>query len=176
MLHNAPFMAYHSPEMNRHQFLGSGYYFWENNIEMAMVWGRVRYDDIYFILEVQFDVTEENCFDLVGNRNHQLYLVDCLEKLYKNFGINRNNWSISQCVYFLRKFNVFNQFVLPFNFFRVVDLHTHSTSKTQYALQFLAHRGNYTIINPRIIVCAFQKEGINLTNKRIVFSSPIVSL
>lgn len=169
-------MACHSPAINQHQFLESGYYFGENNIDMAKVWGRIRYDDSYFILEVQFDVTEENCFDLVGNRNHQLYMVNCTEQLFKKYGIRRNNWTVSQCVYFLRKLNMLNKCVFPFEFVRVVDLYNHSTSKTQYALKYLGHRANYTIINPRIIVCAFQKDDIHLLNKRIFFSSPIVSL
>lgn len=169
-------MAYHDPEMNQHQFVGPGFYFWENNIEMANVWGKLRYNDQYYILEVLFELTEENCFDLVGNRNHQLYMVDCLKQLFIKSGVQRDYWTINQCIHFLRKLNELNKKIFPFQYVRVIDLYKHATIKKQYSLKFLKHRQNYTVINPRIIVCAFNKDDINLLNKRIVFSSPIVSL
>lgn len=127
-------------------------------------------------MAIELELLECNCFDLVGNRRHQLFLVECIEALISKRGINRRNWTANQCVQFLRNLNELDTRVFPYQFIRAVDLFRHMSIKTQYVLRFLEEKENYTIINPKIVICAFAKEALNLQSKRIVYSSSKLDL
>jgi len=171
VLENSPFYAEHNPGNNKYQFLGSGYYFWDNNLELAKSWGKSRCNNDYYVVEIDFELTSENCFDLVGNRNHQIYLLKMLDILKKETGHDKNKtWTLNQCVEFLRKLNRENDNVFPYKLIRAIDLHNH-TVKAQRSIKFIENKENYTIINPKLVIFAFEKEDLNLPTKRIVVSS-----
>ena len=167
----SPFFAEHNPEVAKFQFLGSGYYFWDNNIELAKVWGKGHYNDNYYVVEIDFELTSDNCFDLVGNRYHQIHLINCLKEYEVSTGENKSNWTVNQCIQFLRELNEVNEEVFPYKFVRAVDLLKHTKFKAQHLMKFIDNKDNYTIINPKIVICVFDKDELNLQTKRIVHSS-----
>jgi hypothetical protein len=71
---------------------------------------------------------------------------------------------------FLRKLNRENDNVFPYKLIRAIDLHNH-TVKAQRSIKFIENKENYTIINPKLVIFAFEKEDLNLPTKRIVVSS-----
>lgn len=171
VLQESPFFAEHNPEQEKFQFLGSGYYFWDNNIELAKVWGRGHCNNDYYIVEVDFDLTSDNCFDLVGNRYHQIHLINYLHVFKEITGEDKKDWTINQCIQFLRELNEEDEEVFPYKFVRAIDLLKHTKFKAQHLMKFLDKKKNYTIINPKIVICVFDKEEINLQSKKIVYSS-----
>ena len=52
---NAPFLAKDNPQNRKYQFLGTGYYLWEDDIEQAKRWGEVHYKNSYFVVEFECD-------------------------------------------------------------------------------------------------------------------------
>ncbi len=55
-------------------FLGEGYYFWDNNLELAKKWGEKRYRNFYYVVEFILVIDENKILDLVGNREDILWL------------------------------------------------------------------------------------------------------
>jgi hypothetical protein len=171
VLKESPFFAEHNPEEEKFQFLGSGYYFWDNNIELAKVWGKGRYSDDYYVIEIDFELTSENCFDLVGNRYHQIHLLNYIKEYEELTGENKEDWTVNQCIQFLRELNIEDEQVFPYKFVRAVDLLKHTKFKAQHLMKFIDSKENYTIMNPKIVICVFDKEELNLQSKKIVHSS-----
>jgi hypothetical protein len=172
VLEESPFFAEHNLKENKIQFVGSGYYFWDNNIDLAKTWGRGHYNDDYYVIEIDFELTTDNCFDLVGNRSHQIHLINALRQYESETGRKKDNWTLNQCIQFLKELNKVDANIFPFKFVRAIDLLNHVRyAKAQLLMNFTNEKENYTIINPKIIICAFEKEDLILHSKRIVASS-----
>ncbi len=169
VLKNAPFLAIHSPDGNalqpaRLQFLGQGYYFWDNNIEMAMLWGKHHYNNDYFIIESKISITEKNCFDLVGNREHMILLTELITWL-KSRGHDKSNWEISKCIEFLKQTGMFK-----FKCIRAVD-HLPPKEYIQEAYAFVENNKHFTVLNPKIAICMLKMHGLPLQTKKLVYES-----
>lgn len=172
VLTESPFLAKHDPNKKKIQFVGSGYYFWDNNIDLAKIWGKSHYDNSYYVVEIDFELTEDNCYDLVGNRKHQIHLMNFIKQFEDETGNNKEHWTLNQCVQLLRELNKHNNDIFPFKFIRAIDLLNHERyAKAQHLINFTNEKDNYTVINPKMIICAFEKEDLILHSKKIVASS-----
>lgn len=173
VLKDSPFLAEDKPEEGKVQFLGTGYYFWDNNIQMANVWGKHRYDGKYAIIEVDFNLTSDTCYDLVGNRTHQIDIVERLRKLSESSRSDKpNKWTLRQFLSFMLKLAERNCNVFPYEMVRAIDLLNHTKyKKEQELINFTKDKKNYTLLNPKIVICVFDKNTLNLQTKRIVFTS-----
>ncbi|MDM1373853.1 hypothetical protein [Myroides marinus] len=146
ILEKAPFLAEHNPEEDKYQFLGTGYYFWDNNKDLAKIWGRSRYDNNYRIIAIDFELTQDNCYDLVGNRSHQIDLVNKMKLFDSKQNENKSeNWTVNQCITFLRTLAKKDKAVFPYDFIRAVDLLNHKKhKKAQKQIEFIKEKQNYT--------------------------------
>jgi len=55
---------------------------------------------------------------------------------------------------------------------RAIDLLNHKKyEKVHELILFTEDKDNYTVINPKIVICVFDKNRLNLQTKRIVFTS-----
>ena len=164
ILKNSPFEAIHDPKKEKHQFLGTGYYFWDDNIEMARIWGEDHCKGSYVIIETELDINENICFDLVGNRKHLRFLRNFIERL-KHYGIDIEEWGISQVLEFLKDKKINPDF--DFQSIRAIDY----TLPTDYNLEkypFVTNTDHYTILNPKIIICVINKNLLSLPYKKII--------
>ena len=166
----APFRAIHDETKDKYQFLGTGYYFWDNNLELAKVWGKNHYFNQYVVVEVDFELTEANCYDLVGNRNHQIDIIKKMKDLRRSLSNSKSeNWSISNYITFMRNASKINKDIFPFEMVRAIDLLDHiKYSKKQYKIKFVDSKHNYTVLNPKIVICVFDKNSLDLNSKRVV--------
>jgi hypothetical protein len=73
IIEKSPFIGIHNPKERKHQFLGTGFYLWDDNIEMARIWGEKHCNGSYVIVEMKVDIDPNICFDLVGNRKHMRF-------------------------------------------------------------------------------------------------------
>lgn len=161
VLENAPFISKFS------DFLSEGYYFWDDNIEMAKVWGYNHYKNDYFIIECELDINENKCFDLVGNRKHQIFLTNFINKYNKSGNIT----NLSYLINILRKLNKEkNNNIFPFESVRAIDY----IPPIEYKIKKIKFRNDlkqYTILNPKIAICFFSKNSLPLQNIKIIFKS-----
>lgn len=167
----SPFFAEHNPEEEKYQFLGSGYYFWDNNFELSKLWGSSHYNNDYFVIEFEFDLKSDECLDLVGNRFHQLHIINYLKEFEKETGKNKEKWSLCQCIEFLKELNKIDNTVFPFKLIRAVDLLKHTNYQKQFLRKFVNNKENYLILNPKMVICALEKSTVPLHTKKIIHES-----
>jgi hypothetical protein len=164
----APFLAEYNEAEGKVPFLGEGYYFWDDNLDLAHHWGRVHYRNKYLILEADLTFAEKELLDLVGSRRDMRYLQDIRNELLQR-GLMEGDWEVSKLVALLRHLQQSQPTgseIFPFAAIRAVD-HSMAGHK-QLPAKFVAERENYTLVNPRMIICIFEKKEITLEKKRIV--------
>ena len=74
---------------NDDEWLGKGYYFWDNNIDDAHWWGNIHYSGSYIITKSAYDYHSTEYLDLVSLREHKEYIQKAcfyLEKRAKKLG------------------------------------------------------------------------------------------
>ncbi len=174
VLKEAPFLGKHNStdsvkERSKLQFLGQGYYYWDNNFEMAKIWGKTHCQNNYYILECEIDISAEKCLDLVGNRYHQIFITETIERLKKR-GLNRENWEISKCIEYLKRLSVLDINVFPYENIRALDyLPPEDLKQIEYF--FVTNNKHYTVLNPKIAICVIDKKSLPLQKQKIIFES-----
>ncbi len=142
-----PFLSTHiENDPNQHKFLGTGYYFWDNNIGMAHSHGQKNHKRKYYIFEAQLDIENSAFLDLAGNRVDMLFFQEIMEKLKQVEGTQ--NWTIAHFVEFLKRKNKF-----PFRAIRAID----NSIDPKEAIRFVPNRVNYINLNPIFIVCLLDR-------------------
>ena len=167
VLVNSPFRSnYHEP-FGKLPFLGSGYYFWDYNYEIAENWGFNHYNGNFFILEFVLQIPDELFLDLVGSRQAMEYIKMMISKM-KDFGFDRPEWSLGAVIESLKKINAKTPGSFPFEVVRAVD---NSALKEEVKVIFVDSKKNYTNLNPRLVICFLTKKEVFFESKKIVFSS-----
>ena len=95
VLKNAPFLAEDNPRNRKYQFLGTGYYLWEDDIEQAKHWGEVHYKNSFFVVEFECDIKEEDILNL-NEREGQKALFEMIENIQTEFGANLRKLPLSR--------------------------------------------------------------------------------
>src|SRR5699024_4635650 len=121
----------------------------------------------YFIVEIDIEIKEDTCYDLVGNRLHQIHSIEFLREVGKE-----KKWSLQQLIAYLKEISKENPDVFPFKIIRAIDYLNHTNDK-QMNVKFVNEKSNYTILNPKIVIFAFDKASLNLESSRIAFASKI---
>ncbi len=165
---NSPFYAEHSKDEDKYQFLGSGYYFWDDNIELAKTWGKYHYHGRFCIFQFDFELTEDNCLDLVGNRRHQQFFMKLFKSYEEETEDKREDWSICQCIEFLKELRKRDSRIFPFTMIRAIDLFKHTEYKQQFLKKFVGHKENYTVINPKMVICVINRDDVPLHSKKMI--------
>ena len=167
VLQHAPFLAAYDESQGKQPFLGEGYYFWDYNLDLAHHWGRVHCRNKYLILEVDLEFQSGTLLDLVGSRFDMLHLQKIRDELYLR-GYIDGDWELSKLISMLKHIGQTPDYqnIFPFQAVRAVD-HSIKGAK-QIPAKFVSQMENYTLINPRIIICKYEKKDITLERKRIV--------
>jgi len=150
----APFKSVYDEAQNKLPFLGSGYYFWDNNIEQAITWGEVHYFGKYNIVEIDLELSGEYFLDLVGSRE-DMNFFNSLVSLLKSIRTDTNNYSISQYIECFRQINKRHGYKGCFEsrIIRAVDC----CAAGQNKMKFNKTQLNSMPLNPRLIICFFDK-------------------
>lgn len=142
-----PFLSKHiEKDATQHKFLGTGYYFWDNNINMAHSHGQKNYKRKYYIFEAQLNLKDEAFLDLAGNRIDMIFFQDIMEKLKTQ--TETQNWTIGHFIEFLKRIKIFN-----YRAIRAID----NSIDPKQAIKFVPDRRNFINLNPIFIVCLLDK-------------------
>lgn len=159
VLKNAPFFSEYDIENNKTPFIGGGHYFWEYNFEYAKVWGKMHYENSFFIVESEILITNDNeesfYLDLAGNREHLVGFVELLNEFKLLDELGSDGIDLSYIINYLREQP---QEVFPFKVIRAVDYK--NNEKLGIKIDFNSNMESYTILNPRIIISYKNKEDI----------------
>lgn len=151
---NAPFLAKVSDKNNVDQFLGAGYYFWDDHIEMAHIWGEEHYHGKYTIVESSVYIGIDSCFDLVGCRKHMNYLIELERNLLSMNIKKKSQWQIGELIDFITSLEEPKLF--PYKCIRAVD-HLAPQTLEQNKKKFVNNNKHFTILSPKIALCVLDK-------------------
>lgn len=163
---HAPFLA-GNQRGGKVQFLGTGYYFWDDNIEMAHRWGDLHFKGNYCVLEFELNMPENIFLDLVGNRRHMHIFLAMALKIQSQFKSSAK-MNIGEIIELLKRFSTDNPEIFPYKIIRAVDLMPKDEQSKWY---FVPSKQNYTLLNPRIIICLLEKNSLLLQLRKIVHFS-----
>lgn len=170
VLQNAPFLAKDDERNRKFQFLGSGYYFWEDDIDQAHYWGSVHWGrNNYFIVKFDCEIDDNDLLDL-DSKTGQNILEKIKEKISKNILITKtkkyNNWSLSQWVTFMYKYNRICSVGFDFKAIKVKDCNF--SRKKEQKVYFVQEKPNYTYIGGVYIYFFRKKEDMCIKNKELI--------
>jgi hypothetical protein len=170
VLREGPFFSAYDENTMRKPFLGSGYYFWDDNLDMAHKWGRIHYQNNYFVLEAKCRIPSDLVLDMVGNRQDLRFFCRCLD-LFKNYGHAREDWSVSQIIEFMKQLSMGSETfrdIFPFQAIRAVDHSAREAPHERMKFSNDQERGQYMLTNPRILVCFPQGKRVFLEEVRLI--------
>lgn len=168
ILRNAPFISIYNEKTGNKPFLGTGYYFFDNNRNEAEEWGRTHYRNRYCILEALMNINNDIFFDLVGSTTHQQNL-ELLRSKFVDRGFPRDHWQLGKFIEFLKRLREMDDFkgIFPYEAIRAVDI----TPKPKFLVKFSSKRKSkdvhYTNLAPKYIICILSLDNISLANKNI---------
>lgn len=146
---NGPFLSTHiENNPQEHKFLGTGYYFWDNNINMAHAHGQKNYKRRYYIFEASLHVDEDNFLDLAGNRIDMLNFQEIMTKFHQN-DERTKDWTLAHFIEFLKIKGIF-----PYRAIRAVD----TSIDAKEVIKFVLDRRNYINLNPIFLICLLDKQ------------------
>jgi hypothetical protein len=141
-----PFLSTHvAADTKQHKFLGTGYYFWDNNIGMAHAHGQRNYKRKYYIFQAELELETEFFLDLVGNRIDMLWFQAVMQR-FEHFK-EAENWTLGSFLEFLKR-----KGFLPHKAIRAID----NSIDAKEIVQFVENRPNFTNLNPVFIVCLLE--------------------
>lgn len=164
VLQHAPFISFYLNGEKKRPFLGTGFYFWDDNLPMAEAWGRSHYREGFCILTADMSFKDNDLFDIVGNRKH-LMKLSILRQKFKEHKFARDGWELGKFIEFLKDLENQEgyQGVFPFKAIRAVD----SSAKARKRFFFVKEKENFTNLDPRYMICIISLDDIHLQRKTL---------
>jgi hypothetical protein len=150
-------------------FLGEGYYYWDDNLDMAILWGRIRYKKGFYVILSDLNLTPDVFLDLVGNRKQMKYLIKLMEQTKKS-GLDKEKWTIGAFIEFVKVLRKYQKDVFPFEIIRAIDSSI-DAKEQQKVYYFVQGKPNYIDLQPRIAICLISKNDLYLRTKMITYRS-----
>lgn len=143
----------------RYQFLGEGFYFWDNNIGRAHSWGKTHCDDKYLILEADLVLAGDQFLDLVGSREDLMIFLEAYEKMRKI----EPGLKIGAFFKGMQTIAKYRPAAWPFTIIRALNVKRNGNFAAYNHLQ-----NADMLLDPEIIICFYGKKELNLQNTRYI--------
>jgi hypothetical protein len=166
---NAPFLSEYIEIEGKVPYLGTGYYFWDDNEDLALWWGKSHYENTFYVVESEIVVPEGLFFDLVGKRSHMRLMGDFIAKLRKRGGYDRSEWKLAQIIEFLKVARLEDDSIaelFPFEVIRAAD--ASGKLDLEDPVFFSPNKKGVVLLNPRIMICIFGKKELYLQQTTIL--------
>jgi hypothetical protein len=140
-------------------WLGSGYYFWDRDIDMAHHWGKQSYPNGYVVFEGEIKI-DENTYDLLGNTMHKNEFKQVLAELKKsNHHKNPEKITVGVIIEYLKRNAGF-----LYNSIRAA-----SETNNPIIVDFGGTRGEVMRLNDRVQICLITKINLSLHTFRAIY-------
>jgi hypothetical protein len=146
-----PFLATYDEQIKKYQYLGTGYYFWEDDIELARSWGKQHYKGRYYIFEAQLFIADNTLLDLLGDSSARKYILT-LMKTFSNQSKIAGRWTMGALIEFMRKEAPKGSEMFPYKAIRAAD---NSYNRREDTHPFAPDQKSFINLNPKIIICLF---------------------
>ncbi len=169
---NGPF-----PCKKENAWLHNGYYFWDQDIDVAHWWGEKGYNGSYIICESYFQYDIKFCWDL-HNEHTAREEFRLIAKEVKTRGVNnKKEVKVRDIIEYLQKKNMFKYHAI-----RLAGMNSIGFNDPLYERHILDKKARYkkqAIIweydnRPAIQVCFYQKNALNRKVFKIVYPDEYV--
>ncbi|WP_339888940.1 hypothetical protein [uncultured Flavobacterium sp.] len=148
-------------------WLGFGYYFWDTNMDWAIAWGEnayKKYGKEYVIGRCKINLAND-CFDLVGNVQHQIDLKEVIEVMIRSKKIKSlKDAIVPNVILFMKSKGLF-----PYKSIRAADMQNNIVQ-----LQFKRDKKEYMVINQRVQICVIEKKDVLLRPFSVIYPEKYV--
>ncbi len=150
-------------------WLGDGYYFWEEFVELAHWWGQTHRNGSYIICKAICDFDDLNCFDLVGEMKHVRLFREVVEKL-RNKGLIDEKTTVSRIIrYWKGEFNSFTYQAIRVSGINSISPKQNISKDFSSRFIFEPDKVHYLDALPAVQFCFFEKKSLNLRDYKIVY-------
>ncbi len=162
-----------APFISTNSFLGTGYYFWEENLDLAHWWGVAHCDEEYIICEGSIKCDDSVYLDLVGNVKHQRLMreLETLLSAEVMRAFNTKRIALGMLIEFCKRLGATKRLEFPFKVIRAVDHH----ARVEHGMVFTLAKGSFIDLDPRIIICLTEKKPVFLSGVKIIFPQKYVT-
>lgn len=165
-----PFLAKNSAKENessvngknteyKFQFLGEGYYFWDDNIARAHKWGNSRYKGRYLIMELPLQLKGNRFLDLVSSREDLRLLLDVMKEVAKEIP----DLKLGAFFHVMQTMEKHQPGTWPYSIIRALNVKANAVK-----LPFNHIKGSDMLLDPEIIICFYEKKELNLHSIRYI--------
>jgi len=149
-------------------YLGSGYYFWDNNEKQAHWWGRKHYQGKYYILVAELGFPHNIVLDLAGNRDH-IKFIEKLASITKDRLKESNHWGLARFIeYFKRGRHYKLDYVEKFFQYKVIKAREVRKPKEQSSIKFVDRTRDVLDFDPLLFYCLMQTDTLRYIKKKDV--------
>lgn len=156
-------------------FLGSGFYFWDDDKAQAEWWGRCHYHKNYRILACDFELSGNTFLDVVGSvsdaaefRNWLRFTREYLKDnpyMFKKFGLKYvEKISVAMVMQALQRIKQKDHQIFPYDIIRISDIKNQNVKYEQL------HEGmnDEVLVKCVNIICFYNKKDVPLQSKRLI--------
>lgn len=154
------------PCTHKGAWLGYGCYLWDTRFDWAIDWGHIAYTSkqkVFIIGRTWIDITKE-CFDLMGNVQHQFDFQEIIKVMIESKKIKRDEDAIvANVIEFMKTKGLF-----PFKSIRAADMR----NVKKYYFRIDSKTGipkEYMMINQRVQICVIKKKDVLLRSFEVVY-------
>ena len=146
-------------------FLGAGYYFWDNHLDLAKWWGERHCNNRYYICECDIEVDEFYFLDLVGNRQDQINLNELIDRL------NISHLTLGEIMEVLKEIQREQpeSQLFPYKAIRALD-YENKPSFISRKILFKPNNNSYAVLSPMYIICLIEKKELILSPYKVIYS------
>lgn len=166
-------------------YLGSGYYFWDDNVELAKWYGNKytsRSGNI-IICEGDFSIERNSMFDLVGCRQDQRKIIELIKEFWdvywEEYHLSEEIENIELSVFLEMLFQeaeVSEENFFSYECVRAVDISFEDDfSEYDHAIEkFVIGKPGFAVLSPKIIICIRDLKKTPLQNFFVKYPSKYV--
>ncbi len=150
-------------------WLGDGFYFWQEFIELAHWWGETHRKGNYIICQAECDFDEFKCLDLVGEMTHVRLFQNAIQ-IMRSKGKITANTTVSRVINFMK--GEFDSFIYEaIRVYGINSISPKNPNSAEYSDRFLfeINKSQYLDALPAVQLCLFTKQSLNLRNYKIVY-------
>jgi hypothetical protein len=164
---NAPFLC-----VGALAFLGNGYYYWQDDIDLAHWWGQVHCGQEYMICESTIQCDDSVYCDLVGSPS-DLRKISALRDTLKQEIMRFNKTdtvALGQIIEFCRRLHsTTKKGLFPWKVIRAVDASPLVDKRfASDLIKFNTERKNFTSLRARIMISLSEKRGLLPDGTKII--------
>ncbi|MGM0641928.1 MAG: hypothetical protein ACQESN_10965 [Thermotogota bacterium] len=146
-------------------YLGSGYYFWDNNEKQAHWWGQKHYQGKYYILVAELAFPQKFVLDLAGSRE-DLNFIQELAAITKRRLKEAENWGLAQFIEYFKLGRHYKlDYIEKFFEYKVIKAKEVKKSREQTSIKFVHRTSGVLDLDPLFFYCLMRPDTLKYIKK-----------